>query len=79
MTVACRFLGHRWRFWRDGATVRWDCRRGCSRGGAREYENEFEAARHLRHYAREAAPPVGFLMALAGAPLHRRPPSVRRH
>lgn len=71
---ACRLFGHRWTFWRDGATVRWRCDRGCGAGGARAYATPREAVRHLRHYTREPRPPVGLLSALAGtAPQRPRP------
>ncbi|HET8755217.1 MAG TPA: hypothetical protein VFM58_04370 [Solirubrobacteraceae bacterium] len=64
--LGCRVLGHRWVFWRDGATVRWRCDRGCGAGGARAYRTRRDAQRHLRHYARTPRPPVGLLAALAG-------------
>jgi hypothetical protein len=65
--LTCRLLGHRWRFWRVGRTVRWTCRRGCGAGGVRKYATAAAASRHLRHYAREPEPPAAFLAALAGA------------
>jgi hypothetical protein len=45
--LACSLLGHRFRFRADGATMRWDCARGCGAGGSKRYESEADA----RHYA----------------------------
>ena len=44
---ACRLLGHRYRFTSEGATMRWDCQRGCGAGGTKVYASPAEA----EHYA----------------------------
>jgi len=64
--LACRVLGHRWHFWREGRTIRWACERGCPQGGAREYASEDEARRYGRHFVRKPGPPNALLAALAG-------------
>ncbi len=61
--VACRLLGHRWDFWREGRTIRWACERGCAEGGAREYSTEEEARRYGRHLVRKPGPPNALLAA----------------
>jgi hypothetical protein len=45
--VACRILGHRYRFEADGRTMRWTCQRGCGAGGQKVYPSAAAA----RHYA----------------------------
>ena len=45
--VACRILGHRYRFEADGRTMRWTCQRGCGAGGQKIYPSSAAA----RHYA----------------------------
>jgi hypothetical protein len=46
MGLACRLLGHRFRFTSEGATMRWACaREGCGAGGAKRYPSAAEAAR----------------------------------
>ena len=47
MTLRCKLLGHRHRFWADGALMRWECQRGCGAGGSKTYASSAEA----RHYA----------------------------
>jgi len=45
--LACRILGHRYRFEADGRTMRWTCQRGCGAGGQKIYPSPAAA----RHYA----------------------------
>lgn len=48
--IACRLLGHRYRFTADGPTMRWECERGCGAGGAKRYAGPTEAARFARAF-----------------------------
>ncbi len=66
--LACRMLGHRPRFWNDGATMRWACRRCGQAGGAKTYASAREAARYAQALDREdredrgrRAPLIGLL------------------
>lgn len=45
--IRCRVLGHCFRFHSDGATMRWNCERGCGAGGSKRYRSTNDA----RHYA----------------------------
>jgi hypothetical protein len=45
--LACRLLGHRFRFGADGATMTWSCERGCGAHGSKPYPS----AAHARRYA----------------------------
>ena len=45
--LACRLLGHRWRFTSQGRTLRWDCVRCAASGGSKTYDSAAAA----RHYA----------------------------
>jgi hypothetical protein len=61
--LACRLLGHRFRFRADGATLRWECLRGCGAGGSKRYERPADAERYAHAFEREAgaadrAPPL---------------------
>ncbi|HEX5174718.1 MAG TPA: hypothetical protein VFV91_11310 [Gaiellaceae bacterium] len=64
--LACRLLGHRYRFEAEGATMRWTCERGCGAGGSKDYPTADEAARYAAGLDREdrdelgrRAPPLG--------------------
>src|SRR5581483_6080310 len=48
MDLACRLLGHRYRFRAEGATMRWSCARCGADGGAKQYATAEEAARYAR-------------------------------
>jgi hypothetical protein len=55
--VACRLLGHRYRFSSDGPTMHWECQRCGFVGGDKRYGSAEEAARYaaaLDHEDREA-------------------------
>jgi hypothetical protein len=51
--LACRALGHRYRFTSDGPTMRWHCRRDCGAGGSKEYASADDAARYAAALDRE--------------------------
>jgi hypothetical protein len=57
--IACRLLGHRYRFRSEGATMRWTCERGCGAGGAKDYADEAEAARYAAAFDREDSRDLG--------------------
>jgi hypothetical protein len=42
----CRLLGHDPLFTHDGASMRWECRRGCGDGGAKVYPSAAEAQKY---------------------------------
>jgi hypothetical protein len=56
--LACRLLGHRYRFQADEATMRWTCER-CGAGGSKEYESATEAARYAAAFDSEDRDEVG--------------------
>jgi hypothetical protein len=64
--VRCRLIGHRFRFWSDGATMRWECRRGCGAGGSKRYASEPDAARYARALDREDRDDLGKRAPLLG-------------
>jgi hypothetical protein len=68
--LACRVLGHRFRFSADGATMRWACARGCGAGGEKTYASPADAARYARAFDREDRDDLGRRAPLvAGLPL----------
>jgi hypothetical protein len=48
--TACRLMGHRPRFRADGATLAWNCARGCGAHGLRRYATAREADRSSRAF-----------------------------
>jgi hypothetical protein len=67
--LACRVLGHRWRFSADGELMRWGCERGCGAGGEKRYASAEEAARYARAFDREDRDDVGHRPLLSLLPL----------
>ena len=51
--LACRLLGHRFRFAADGPTMRWSCERGCGAGGEKRYDSAEDATRFAAAFDRE--------------------------
>jgi hypothetical protein len=51
--LACRALGHRWRFSAQARTLRWDCDRCGAAGGRKEYERAADAQRYAHAFERE--------------------------
>jgi hypothetical protein len=51
--LACRLLGHRYRFRADGATMTWSCGRCGEPGGSKAYASAEEADRYARAFDRE--------------------------
>ena len=64
--LACRILGHRYRFQADGRTMRWTCRRGCGAGGERTYATSAEARRYAGAFNHEDRDDVGRRAPLIG-------------
>ena len=64
--LACRVLGHRYRFAAEGATMCWRCERGCGAGGEKTYASAGEAARFARAFDREDSADVGRRAPLLG-------------
>ena len=46
VVVACRLLGHRYRFRAEGETMRWECARDCGASGEKVYATAEEANRY---------------------------------
>jgi hypothetical protein len=67
--LACRLLGHRYRFSAEGSTMRWTCRRGCGAGGEKAYPSEDDARRYARAFDREDRGDVGRRPLLSLLPL----------
>jgi hypothetical protein len=51
--VACRVLGHRYRFHAEAETMRWDCSRGCGASGSKRYATAEEAIRYAQALERD--------------------------
>ena len=66
---ACRLLGHRYRFSAEGATMRWECERGCGEGGSKRYASAAEAQRYARAFDRRDADQTGKRPLLSLLPL----------
>jgi hypothetical protein len=67
--LACRVLGHRWRFSTEGATMRWACARGCGAGGEKSYDSAERATRFAQAFDREDRDDVGRRPLLSLLPL----------
>jgi hypothetical protein len=67
--VACRLLGHRYRFEAQGPVMRWRCQRGCGAGGSRTYASAEDAARYARAFDREDSADLGRRPTLSLLPL----------
>jgi hypothetical protein len=55
--LACRVLGHRYRFWTEGAMMLWECERCGQPGGSKQYASAQDATRYalaFDHEDREA-------------------------
>jgi hypothetical protein len=67
--LRCQILGHRYRFWGDGRTMRWQCERGCGALGAKRYGSPDEAARYAAAFDRDPARNLGRRAPLGLLPL----------
>ena len=66
---ACRLLGHRLRFSADGATMRWECERGCGTAGSKDYPTAAEALRYASAFDRRDTDDLGRRSLLSLLPL----------
>jgi hypothetical protein len=57
--LACRILGHRFRFRAEGPHMLWECVRGCGAVGSKEYGTAEDASRYALGLERDAAPDRG--------------------
>lgn len=64
--LACRMLGHRYRFEADGRTMRWTCQRGCGAGGEKVYAAAKDARRYASAFDREDRDQLGRRAPLIG-------------
>jgi hypothetical protein len=76
--LACRVLGHRYRFRAEGPIMRWSCQR-CGVGGTKEYATAADARRYAQGLDREdrqdlgrRAPLIGLLPLRIWRALRRR-------
>jgi hypothetical protein len=59
LMLRCRVLGHRYRFWAEGAVMRWACERDCDAGGSKTYDSPAEARRYAAAFDREDRDELG--------------------
>jgi hypothetical protein len=64
--LACRVVGHRFRFSAEGEVLRWRCQRGCGAGGEKRYATAADAARYARAFDREDREDLGRRAPLVG-------------
>jgi hypothetical protein len=67
--LACRVFGHRYRFWAEGRTMRWECSRDCGAAESKEYDTPEDAARFARAFDREDRDTIGRRAPLSLLPL----------
>ena len=67
--LACRVVGHRWRFSAEGATMRWACTRGCGASGEKRYQSTEHAAHYAQALNREDRDDLGRRPLLSLLPL----------
>ena len=76
MSLGCRLLGHRVRFWAEGSMMLWECERECGFAGSKPYASAAEARRYAAALNREDADALGRRAPLSLSPLRltrRRP------
>jgi hypothetical protein len=64
--LACRLLGHRYRFRADGRTMTWQCERCGAVGGSKDYDSPDDAAHYARAFDREDRADIGRRAPLIG-------------
>jgi hypothetical protein len=57
--LACRVMGHRFRFRPEGETMRWECQRGWGAGGEKRYANPAAASPYAQAFDREDSQDLG--------------------
>lgn len=66
MTAGCQIFGHDYTFGADGATLRWQCRRGCGDGGSKVYDSSDAANRYAAAFNRRDSDDLGKRAPLLG-------------
>lgn len=66
MPLACRVLGHRYRFRAEGTVMTWECERACRASGAKAYASSAEASRFAAAFDREDRDDLGRRAPLIG-------------
>jgi hypothetical protein len=66
MTAGCRIFGHDYEFRARGATLEWECRRGCGDGGSKVYVRPEAAARYATAFNRRDSDDLGKRAPLLG-------------
>jgi hypothetical protein len=64
--LACRLLGHQYRFQAEGRTMRWVCQRRCGAGGEKVYETAAQARRYAGAFDRRDSDELGRRAPLIG-------------
>jgi len=64
--LACKVLGHRYRFTADGTLMTWHCQRGCGAGGRKSYRTAEQARHFAAVFDREDASDLGRRAPLLG-------------
>jgi hypothetical protein len=67
--LSCRLTGHRFDFWADGETMRWECARQCGASGEKRYLSAADAQRYARAFNRRDSDDVGRRPTLSLLPL----------
>ncbi|MGH9296428.1 MAG: hypothetical protein ACRDZP_00455 [Acidimicrobiales bacterium] len=64
--VACRVFGHRYRFSARGATMVWECQRGCGSSASKTYDSPELARHYAAAFDREDRADIGRRAPLIG-------------
>ena len=67
--LRCHLLGHRFRFFHEGESMRWHCARGCGAEGSKRYPTARDAERYARAFDREDQADLGRRAPLGLLPL----------
>jgi hypothetical protein len=79
VSLACRVIGHRYRFAAEGETMRWTCGRCGAAGGEKRYASAAEARRFARAFDREDREDLGRRAPLVAGLALRALRLLRRH
>lgn len=77
--LRCRLLAHRYRFWAEGNTMRWDCRRSCGAGGFKRYQTAEDAQRYAAWLDRDDREQLGRRAPVGLTPLRLLNRALRRY
>ncbi|HEY6835397.1 MAG TPA: hypothetical protein VI142_02910 [Gaiellaceae bacterium] len=64
--LACRVMGHRYRFRAEGETMLWECERGCGAGSSKRYPTAEEASLYAKAFDQEDRDDLGRRAPLLG-------------